>query len=84
MFPATSCKSVCLQVGATMGAGSSKSSSSASVPVLHRFGVGTASASEAAYPDLSSLVDPNALLYTQRSKPYGKQVGGIRLHLVYR
>lgn len=59
-------------VGATMGAGSRKSPSSASVPV-HRFGVGTSSAAEAAYPADLSSIDPNALLYTKHSKPYGKQ-----------
>ena len=64
-----------------MGGGSSNrksSSSSASVPAVHRFGVGTAGAAEAAYPVVSSI-DPNALLYTKNSKPYGKQVGGMHV-----
>ena len=68
-----------LQVGASMGGGSRKarpSSSASSAPAaVHRFGVGTAGAAEAAYPDGLVGLDPNALLYSQNSKPYGKQVG---------
>ena len=72
-----------LQVGASMGGGGSRkarpSSAASSAPAaVHRFGVGTAGAAEAAYPDGLGL-DPNALLYSQNSKPYGKQVGAMEM-----
>ena len=57
-----------------MGGSGSKKPSSASgggAQSVVRFGVGTAGAAEAAYP---LIIDPNALLYTKHSKPYGKQV----------
>ena len=70
-----------LQVGASMGGGGGSvkarpSSAASSTPAVHRFGVGTAGAPEAAYPNGLGL-DPNALLYSQNSKPYGKQVGAM-------
>ena len=70
-----------LQVGASMGDGGSRkarpSSASSAPSAVHRFGVGTAGAAEAAYPSGLRGLDPNALLYSQNSKPYGKQVGAM-------